>query len=204
MDICITATMTISITACSEKESEQNTESDAVSSGTTVAESTDELEVTNDYAMDLTPLGMPLTVYLRLEEDGKFILSNALDFATDKGSGTFQKSGEEYIMVYSFLNGEEKSVSDGITASFVVTEDGSLDFSGCASVPYGSAKIDTVSKSDTSVKLIAHVVEDDAIHYCFTMLLPCSLNFIIAFIMLLTLMILIATCKIMMWVNWDE
>ena len=135
------ATMTISITACSEKESEQNTESDAVSSGTTVAESTDELEVTNDYAMDLTPLGMPLTVYLRLDEDGKFILSNTLDFETDKGSGTFQKSGEEYIMVYTFANGEEKSVSDGITASFVVTKEGSLDFSGCTSVPYGSVQI---------------------------------------------------------------
>ena len=157
------ATMTLSITACGEQETQKETESDAVSSGTTVAESTDEVKIANDYVMDLSGLGMPLTVYLRLDEDGKFILSNALNFETNKGSGTFQKSGDEYVMIYTYVNGEEKSVSDGITASFVVTEDGSLDFSSCASVPYGSAKIDTVSKSDANIKLIAHVVEDDTV-----------------------------------------
>ena len=47
------ATMTLSITACGEQESEQNIESDAVSSGPTVVESTDEVEGVNNYSMDL-------------------------------------------------------------------------------------------------------------------------------------------------------
>lgn len=123
--------------------------------------STDTSEIANDYYLDLTELGMKLTVYLRLDAEGSFMFSNTLDFEADKSSGTFQKSGEEYIMVFTSVNGEEKSSSDGITSSFVVTEDGSLDFSGCATVPYGSANISTTSADDPNVKLIAHAVTEE-------------------------------------------
>lgn len=118
-------------------------------------------EVANDYYLDLTELGMKLTVFLRLNEDGTFIFSNTLDFEVDKSSGTFQKSGEEYIMVFTSVNGEEKSVSDGLASSFVVTEDGSLDFSVGGAVPYGSANIDTVSAEDPSIILLGRVVTED-------------------------------------------
>lgn len=53
---------------------------------------TDTKEVANDYYVDLTELGMNLTIYLRLEEDGNFLFSNTVDFATNKSSGTFQES----------------------------------------------------------------------------------------------------------------
>lgn len=118
-------------------------------------------EVANDYYLDLSELGMNLTVFLRLNEDGTFIFSNTLEFEVDKSSGTFQKSGDEYIMVFTSVNSEAKSVSDGLTSRFVVSEDGSLDFSGADSVPYGTANIDTVSADDPSIKLIGHIVTED-------------------------------------------
>lgn len=121
----------------------------------------DTKDVANDYYIDLTDLGMKLTIYLRLDEEGNFIFSNTLDFETNKSSGTFQKSEDEYIMVYSTVNGEEKSVSDGLTSSFTVQEDGSLDFTGCDYIYYGSAKATTVSEEHPGAELIAVVVPDD-------------------------------------------
>ncbi|MCI8318296.1 MAG: hypothetical protein HFG96_07195 [Lachnospiraceae bacterium] len=122
---------------------------------------TDTKEVANDYYVDLTELGMNLTIYLRLEEDGNFLFSNTVDFATNKSSGTFQESEDEYIMVYETVNGEEKSVSDGLTSSFVVTEDGSLDFTGCDYIYYGSAKATTTSDDNPDAQLIAVVIPED-------------------------------------------
>jgi len=154
------ACMVLSFTACGSKSTDTETkeETEAISSGTTVTESTEISEIANDYYLDLTDIGMKLTIYLRLGEDGNFMLSNSLDFATNKGSGTFQKSDDAYVMIYDSLNGEEKTISDGITASFVVTEEGKLDFSVSNALPYGSANIYTVSPEDASMKLIAHVV----------------------------------------------
>lgn len=117
-------------------------------------------EVAGEYYLDLTELGMKLTVYLRLDDAGNFLFSNTLAFETDKSSGTFQKSGEEYIMVFTSVNGEERSISDGLTSGFVVQEDGSLDFSGGNPVPYGSANIDTVSDDDPSIKLLGIPVSE--------------------------------------------
>ena len=64
-------------------------------------------------------------------------------------------------MVYDSLNGEEKSVSDGLTSSFVVTEDGSLDFSGCEKIYYGSAGADSKSEENPDAKLMAHIITED-------------------------------------------
>lgn len=118
-------------------------------------------EVAGDYYIDLTDLGMKLTIYLQLDEEGAFLFSNTLDFEVNKSSGTFQKSGDEYIMVYDSVNGEEKSVSDGLTSSFVVTEEGNLDFSGCEKIYYGSAGADSSSADNPDAKLIAKPVTGD-------------------------------------------
>ena len=118
-------------------------------------------EVANDYYIDLTDLGMKLTIYLFLDEDGYFKFSNTLSFENDKSSGTFKKSGDEYIMVYTSVNGEEKSISDSLTSSFKVMEDGSLDFSGCEKIYYGSAGATTRSEDNPDAKLIAHIVSDN-------------------------------------------
>lgn len=119
-------------------------------------------ELAGNYYIDLTDLGMKLTFYLDLEEDGSFLFSNALDFETNKSSGTWQKSGDDYMMVYDSVNGEEKSVSDGLTTTFVVQEDGSLDFTGeKGCIYYGSAKASTIGADDPDAKLIAYPVTED-------------------------------------------
>ncbi|MEE1086994.1 MAG: hypothetical protein U0L05_07520 [Schaedlerella sp.] len=128
---------------------------------TSIQKAGDTEEVANDYYIDLTELGMKLTIYLRLDGKGNFLFSNTLDFEVNKSSGTFQKSGEEYIMVYNSVNGEEKSVSDGLTSGFVVTEEGSLDFTVCEQIYYGSAGATTVSENNPEAKLVAYVVPEN-------------------------------------------
>lgn len=118
-------------------------------------------EIAGDYYIDLTELGMKLTLYLRLDENGGFLFSPTLDFDVNKSSGTFQKSDGLYVMVYDSVNGEEKSVSDGLTSSFEVMEDGSLDFSSCDCIYYGSATASAKSAEKPDVKLIAHPVAED-------------------------------------------
>ncbi len=118
-------------------------------------------EVANKYYIDLTDLGMKLTIYLQLDEEGNFLFSNTLAFEVNKSSGTFQKSGDAYIMVYDSVNGEAKSISDGLTSSFVVTEDGSLDFSSCEKIYYGSASANSSSADNPDAKLIAKIVPAD-------------------------------------------
>lgn len=114
----------------------------------------------NDYYIDLTELGMKLTFYLRLEEEGTFLFSNTLDFEVNKSSGTFQESEGAYLMVYDSVNGEEKSVSDGVTSTFEVLEDGTLDFTE-SMIYYGSATANTGSAEEENAKLLAKVVTED-------------------------------------------
>lgn len=147
--------LTLGLVACGgDSSTEEKTTGGTTSGGNTA-------EVAGDYYLDLTDLGMKLTVFLRLNADDTFIFSNTLDFEVDKSSGTYQKSGEEYIMVFTSVNGEEKSISDGLTSSFVVMEDGNLDFSVGGAVPYGSANIDTKSADDASIILMGCVVTED-------------------------------------------
>lgn len=121
----------------------------------------DTKDLANDYYIDLTDLGMKLNIYLRLDGEGNFIFSNTLDFETDKSSGTFQKSEDEYIMVYSSVNGEEKSVSEGLTSTFTVMEDGSLDFTNTECIHYGSARPTAAESDDPDAAMIAHIVPED-------------------------------------------
>ena len=145
--LLVTAAMLFSVIGCGTKQEMQ------AQTGTQ--------EVANDYYMDLTDLGMKLTIYLRLDTEGNFLFSNTPTFEVNKSAGTFQKSGEEYIMVYESVNGEAKTVSDGLTSSFVVDENGSLDFSGCEKIYYGIASIDRNSAKNPDVKMIAHLLTDD-------------------------------------------
>lgn len=126
-------------------------------------DSVDTKEVANDYYLDLTDLGMKLTLYLRLDDRGNFLFSNTLAFEVNKSSGTFQKSGDEYIMVYETVNGEEKSLSEGLTSSFTVEEDGSLDFTGCERIYYGSARATTTSEDNPDARLTGRIVTTDYI-----------------------------------------
>ena len=147
--------LTLGLAACGGDSSTDNKTTTGTASGGNTA------EVAGDYYLDLTDLGMKLTVFLRLNGDGTFIFSNTLDFEVDKSSGTYQEADGQYIMVFTSVNGEEKSISDGLTSSFVVMENGNLDFSVGGAVPYGSANINTTSADDASIFLKGCVVTED-------------------------------------------
>lgn len=110
--------------------------------------------VAGDYYLDLSELGMKLTIYLRIAEDGGFRFANTTDFSLVKSSGTVQKGEDKYMMVYDSVNGEDKNLSEGLTSSFQVREDGSLDFSSCERIYYGSASAVTVSDNDPGIILL--------------------------------------------------
>lgn len=74
---------------------------------------------------------MKLVIYLRLTENGTFQFSNTTDFEINKSSGVVQKGANDYVMVYESVNGADKSISDGLTSSFFVDNEGRLDFTHC-------------------------------------------------------------------------
>lgn len=150
--ICLMSCLVMSLMACGGTENKDNDSNSG---------STDTAKVANDYYIDLSDMGMKLTIYLRLEDDGEFMFSNTTKFEVNKSSGTFKEVDGEYMMVYTSVNGEDKDISEGITSSFVVTEDGSLDFSVCEKIHYGSAGARTVSEEDESIILLGHVITED-------------------------------------------
>lgn len=121
----------------------------------------DTTEVIGDYYIDLTELGMKLTIFLRIADDGTFLFSNTTSFEVNKSAGTLQKAGEEYLMVYTSVNGEEKSISEGIASKFVKCDDGSLDFTVCERIYYGTASATTTSADHPGAKLIAHIIPEN-------------------------------------------
>ena len=125
------------------------------------AKAADTKEIAGDYYLDLSDLGMKLTLYLRIEDNGKFQFSNTTDFKINKSNGTIEKSSDKYIMVYESVNEEEKTLAEGVTSSFTVRDDQSLDFSGCERIYYGSATAVTVSSEDPSITLSAVPIPED-------------------------------------------
>lgn len=117
--------------------------------------------VAGDYYIDLTDLGMKLTIYLRVGEEGTFLFSSTPDFSVNKSDGTLQKVEDEYLMVYTSVNGEAKSISDGLNSKFVVRDDGSLDFTVCERIYYGTASATTTSTEYPDAKLIAFPIPAD-------------------------------------------
>jgi hypothetical protein len=117
--------------------------------------------VAGDYYIDLTDLGMKLTIYLRIAEEGNFLFSSTPDFSVNKSDGTMQKVENEYLMVYTSVNGEAKSISDGLNSKFIVQEDGSLDFTVCERIYYGTASATTTSTDYPDAKLIAYPIPAD-------------------------------------------
>lgn len=85
------------------------------------------------YVLDASPLGMPLQVYLIIDENQNFQWLNKLEGGTDKGQGMIGNEDGVYMMLYSDSTAEQMK-----TATFTV-EGQSLVFS--TNVPYGSASL---------------------------------------------------------------
>lgn len=118
-------------------------------------------DVKGDYYLDLSELGMKLTVYLRINEDSSFKFSNTTSFEVSKSEGTIEQSGSEYLMIFTSVNGEAKSASDGLQSKFVKSEDGTLDFSPSERVYYGTVGITPTSDDHPGVKLTARPITAD-------------------------------------------
>lgn len=123
LTLLLAVAMTFGMVACGGKDDDDK------------GNETQKIDVAGIYSIDLSALGMPLIVYLQIEDDGAFMFSNATDFTTDKNSGTVSKSSTGYLMVYTTVNGAS---ANGETSKFTKESDGSLKFDG--TVYYGSTK----------------------------------------------------------------
>lgn len=124
-------------------------------------ETEDQKELPGDYYIDLTELGMNLTIYLHLGEDGRFLFSNTPEFETNKSSGTYQETEDGCLMVYDSVNGEAKNVSDGLMTIFTVQEDGSLDFTGENGCIYYGIATAAAPSEEEGAKLMAFRISED-------------------------------------------
>ncbi len=83
------------------------------------------------YELDAAPLGMPLKVYIIINEDATFQMSNKPVDGADKGSGTIGEKDGTYVMLYS------DSTNEKVKSATFTLDGKSLVFS--TSVPYGAA-----------------------------------------------------------------
>ena len=85
------------------------------------------------YVLDASPLGMPLKIYLIIDEANNFQWTNKLEGGVDKGNGTIGSQDGVYVMLYS------DSTNESLKMATFAVENGALVFS--TRVPYGAAGI---------------------------------------------------------------
>lgn len=83
------------------------------------------------YTIDATPLGMPLTVFLMIDSNGNFQLTNKAENGADKGHGQIGEQDGLFLMVYS------DSTNDALKTATFTLEGSNLLFS--TRLPYGSS-----------------------------------------------------------------
>lgn len=105
------------------------------------------------YSLDLNVVGMALTIYLNLKDDATFLFSNTTRFETIKSEGTYQKNENEYLMVYTGVNGESKTTSDGLVSNFIYDGNDTLTFTS-PYIYYGSTSHVTTKNADDASKIL--------------------------------------------------
>ncbi len=95
-------------------------------------------ELSGEYEIDITNLGMPLVIYLKIDDDGDFMLQTSRAFDDPRDTGTIREVEEAeqedtYLMVY-----DETDNGDLRTATFHVLN-GNLRF--LTRMPYGTSNI---------------------------------------------------------------
>jgi len=98
-----------------------------------VAPSLAEDNLAGDYILDASPLGMPLKIYLKIDENNNFQWTNKQVGGVDKGHGTIGSEDGTYVMLYS------DSTNESLKMATFTVENGALVFS--TRVPYGAAGI---------------------------------------------------------------
>lgn len=113
-----------------------------------------------EYEVDITNLGMPLVLYLKIDAERNFYLSPARDYAVDKGHGTIGNSGETYMFIYS------DSTPDTPKSSTFTIVNNNLLFS--TALPYGASnlpasKVDEANP-DITYYLVAKAILFEEVH----------------------------------------
>ena len=103
-----------------------------------------------DYEIDITNLGMPLIVFLRIDEDKNFFLSPDLNFDVDKGHGTIGQSGSTYMFIYSDSTSETPK-----TCTFLF-ENNNIHFQ--SSLPYGSSNLHASAVDENNPDITYYLV----------------------------------------------
>lgn len=85
------------------------------------------------YILDASPLGMPLQIYLIVDEENNFQWTNKLEDGADKGNGTIGSQDGTYVMLYS------DSTNENLKMATFTVENGALVFS--TRIPYGAAGV---------------------------------------------------------------
>lgn len=109
-----------------------------------------EVNLAGTYILDASPLGMPMKMYLIINEANEFQWTNKLEGGVDKGNGTIGAKDGTYVMLYSDSTNENLK-----TATFNM-ENGALVF--VTRVPYGAAGINPNTEEGlfpTAKKLVA-------------------------------------------------
>ena len=113
------------------------------------------IDIAGEYAIDLSEAGMPMTVYLQVEDDGAFAFAADDSFSSVKSAGTISTLSTGYLMMFSEVNGE--AVDTGTqTCNLTKEADGSLVFDG--TIPYGSATFSSPMTNDDGEEVIISAV----------------------------------------------
>ncbi len=130
--------LVLSVAACGRNgedpvngENGENGENDVPDNGEVFA-------LSGEYEIDITNLGMPLVIYLKIDDDGDFMLQTSRAFDDPRDTGTIRKVDEAdqddtYLMIYDETDNDELR-----TATFYVV-DGNLRFQ--TRMPYGGSNI---------------------------------------------------------------
>lgn len=139
--------MLLTFAACAPKEdktTDTQTEPAAQNGATTACP-----EIAGEYELDASNLGMPMKWYIKVTEDGKFVISTARDYATVKGEGTVGSKDGTYMFVYADSTTEAPK-----TATFTM-EGKNMVFS--TNVPIGAASVSPNAEEEKypTAKIIA-------------------------------------------------
>ena len=91
------------------------------------------VDISGEYVLDASNLGMPIKRYIKITADGKFSIGTDRTYTTLKGDGTVGNSGDTYMFLYS------DSTNDSPKTATFKFEGVNMVFS--TSVPIGSASI---------------------------------------------------------------
>jgi len=109
-----------------------------------------EVNLAGTYVLDASPLGMPMKMYLIIDEANHFQWTNKLEGGVDKGNGEIGSKDGTYVMKYS------DSTNENLKMATFTVEKGALVFS--TRVPYGAAGISPNTEENlfpTAKKLVA-------------------------------------------------